>query len=93
MLHAGAPKKMKSITAIAAVLALAIGFGLGRLTVSHPESASEPPGVDSFRRGLADPDWMTRSYRTSGFLRNLGPEQLPEALAVVEDRLPWLLTD
>jgi len=82
---------MKWIAAIFVALALALGFWLGRATAPVPES--ELASVDSFRRALEDPDWLTRSYRFSSFLVGLNPENLPEALEVLEPQLPWLLTD
>ncbi len=82
---------MKLSTAILAILALGAGFGLGRLTAlrADPELST----IASFRRALEDPDWLTRSYRFSGFLQGLSPENLPDALEALEPHLPWLITD
>jgi hypothetical protein len=82
---------MRWITAIAAALALALGFGLGRW--SAPQRESELASVESFRRSLDDPDWLTRSWRFSSFLVGLNPENLPDALEALKPHLPWLLTD
>ena len=73
-----------------AILALLAGFGLGRLTA--PSTDPELSTLASFRRALEDPDWLTRSYRFSGFLQGLSPENLPEALEAVVPQLPWLTT-
>lgn len=79
-------------TAIAALLlALAAGFGLGRWTA--PRSDWELSTLATLRWALEDPDWLSRSYRMSGYLQTLGPDNLPEALALVESKLPWLATD
>jgi hypothetical protein len=74
-----------------ALLALVAGFGLGRLTA--PSTNPELSTIASFRRALEDPDWLTRSYRFSGFLQGLSPENLPEALEALVPSLPWLTTD
>lgn len=73
------------------LLALAAGFALGRATAPSPEP--EFASLDSLRQALADPNWLTRSHRLSGFLQHLSPENLPEALEVLESHLPWLVTD
>jgi hypothetical protein len=72
------------------ILALLAGFGLGRLTA--PSTDPELATLASFQRALDDPDWLTRSYRYSGFLLGLSPENLPEALDAVVPQLPWLTT-
>ncbi len=82
---------MKWAAVIAAAVAFALGFGLGRSTAPTPES--ELASVASFRKSLEDPDWLTRSYRFSSFLMGLNPENLPDALEVLEPQLSWLLTD
>jgi len=82
---------MKWIAAISVAAALALGFWLGRATAPTPES--ELASVDSFRRALEDPDWLTRSYRFSSFLVGLNPENLPEALEALEPHLRFLLTE
>ena len=82
---------MKLETAMVAILALGAGFGLGRATAPTPES--ELSTLASFQRALDDPDWLTRSYRFSGFLKDLDPETLPEALKALEPHLSWLVTD
>lgn len=86
---------MKLSTALPASLVLLVGFGLGfglgRATA--PGDDPELATLASFRRALEDPDWLTRSYRLSGFLQHLSPENLPGALEALEPQLPWLLTD
>jgi len=82
---------MKWTAVIFAALGLALGFWCGRATAPVPET--ELASVASFRQSLEDADWLTRSYRFSSFLMGLNPENLPEALEVLEPHLPWLLTD
>ncbi len=77
--------------AMVGAAALALGFWLGRATA--PELESELASVDSFRQALEDPDWLTRSYRFSSFLVGLNPENLPDALEVLEPHLRFLLTE
>jgi len=82
---------MKLTMAISVILALGVGFWLGRATAPTPES--ELSTLASFQRALDDPDWLTRWYRFSGFLMHLDPDNLPEALEALEPQLPWLVTD
>lgn len=72
-------------------VALSLGFWLGHATA--PALESELTSVASFRRSLEDPDWLSRSHRFSAFLTGLNPENLPDALEVLEPHLPWLNTD
>jgi hypothetical protein len=73
------------------VLALLAAFGLGRLTAAGKDP--ELSTIDSFRRALEDPNWLTRSYRFSGFLQGLSAENLPEALETLRPELAWLTTE
>jgi len=82
---------MKWIAVIVAALALASSFWLGRVTAPVPET--ELASVASLRESLEDPDWLTRTHRFSSFMVGLNPQNLPEALEVIEPQLPWLLTD
>lgn len=82
---------MRWTTALLALLALAVGFGLGRSSV--PDRTAELATLDSFERALDETDWVERSFLQSGFLRGLSPETLPGALEALEARLPWLATD
>jgi hypothetical protein len=82
---------MKPIAAIAAALALAVGFGVGRATA--PRREPEPFTLASLQQALEDPDWLLRTYRFSGFAQQLTPENLSDALAILEPKLPWLVTD
>jgi len=83
---------MKWTGVICVVIALAVGFGLGRAT--RPQALEGELGsVDSFQRSLEETDWLTRSYLFSSFLMGLNPDNLPEALEVLEPHLQWLNTD
>ena len=73
------------------ILALLAGFGLGRMTA--PSTDPELSTIASFRRALEDSNWLTRSYRYSGFLQGLSPENLPQALEALVPQLPWLTTE
>lgn len=80
---------MRVLPWLVALSSLVAGFGLGR--ASRPDADLDD--VASFRRSLTEADWVERTRRFSGFLPHLDPENLPEALAVVEENLPWLVTD
>lgn len=82
---------MKWAWTLASLAALALAFAAGRATA--PLTESDLARVESFRRGLEDPDWLTRTHRLSSFLQSLSPENLPEALEALEPHLPWLSTD
>ncbi len=82
---------MRPIAIGVALVSLAAGFGLGRWTA--PQRDWELSNLASLRWALEDPDWLTRSYRMSAYLEGLGPENLPEALELLEANLPWLTTD
>jgi len=82
---------MQRLHVAVALLALACGVGLGRATAPDRDAALS--SIDSFRAALAEPDWLVRSYRFSGFLRDLSPSNLPEAVAAIEEQLPWLRTE
>jgi hypothetical protein len=72
-----------------ALVSLAAGFGLGRLTPTPP-LAPALGDIDSFRRALDDPDWLDRMYLQSAFLRHLDAEKLPAALEALRERELWL---
>jgi len=76
---------MKWTAVIVVALALALGVWLGRATA--PVITSELDSVASFKHSLEDPDWLSRSYRFSGFLMGLNPENLPGALEASEPQL------
>lgn len=82
---------MNRTTLIACGLALALGFGLGRSSAPTPDSTLS--AVASFSQGLEQADWLERSHRLSGFLQQLGPENLAAATAALEPRLAWVTTD
>jgi hypothetical protein len=82
---------MRVLAAVLALLGLALGFGLGRFTAPGPPA--DLADLDSFRRGIAERDWLNRSFRMSGFLLNLGPENLPGAVEALDAHREWLNTD
>lgn len=82
---------MNRTTALTAMLALAVGFGIGRASAPAPESSLA--SVTSLRQGLEEADWLERSHRLSSFLQQLGPENLAEATAALEPQLAWITTD
>ena len=82
---------MNRTLAIAVVLAVAAGVAVGRLGAGPSVSALAEPS--SFRRGLAQADWLDRTHRLSSFLEQLGPGNLDPALAALEPELAWVTTD
>ena len=70
---------MKAALALAWILTVAAAFAIG-WQVEHRELAS----VDSFREALATRDELSRAYRISAFLRQLGPDELPAARDALE---------
>ncbi|MBW2231309.1 MAG: hypothetical protein JRH17_13065 [Deltaproteobacteria bacterium] len=49
--------------------------------------------IESFRAALSDSDWIRRGHTISAYLEQLNAEQLPAAVAVVEDRRRWMTQD
>jgi hypothetical protein len=82
---------VKPAVVILALAALAAGFGLGRATA--PSRDAELSSAVSLRWGLEDRDWLTRTWRISSFLQQLGPENLASALEILQPHIPWLVTD
>jgi hypothetical protein len=78
-------------SAILALLALAVGFGLGRATA--PDKYADLSTAASLRWALEEEDWLTRTWRLSSYLQHLGPEDVPATLEVIGPYIPWLLTD
>lgn len=76
---------------LALLAALAVGFGVGRATA--PEQQVDLTTAASLRWALEDEDWLTRTWRLSSYLENLGPENLAATLEVIGPHVPWLLTD
>jgi hypothetical protein len=64
------------------VAILAAGLGLGCSQGS--ESSPPRPDLDTLRAGLNERDELERLYLLTSFLRTLGPEDVPPALAEVE---------
>jgi hypothetical protein len=64
------------------VAILAAGLGLGCSQGS--ESPPPRPDLDTLRAGLGERDELERLYLLTSFLRTLGPEDVPPALAEVE---------
>ena len=64
------------------VAILAAGLGLGCSQGS--ESSPPRPDLDTLRAGLDERDELERLYLLTSFLRTLGPEDVPPALAEVE---------
>jgi hypothetical protein len=74
---------MKSGWAALWILSVAIAFGVGRGTAPVAPVATLAPA--SFHEALSDWDPLTRPFRISAYLQDFGPEQLPEALAALEE--------
>ena len=76
---------MKAAAWALSFAAFAAGVAVGRLAVGRTASpCDEVATLASFERGLVDPDWITRTWRISGYLQGLAPENLDEALAALE---------
>jgi hypothetical protein len=75
-----------------AAAALGAAALLGRLSAPRPEG-EDPATLASFERALEERDWLARSHAFTAYLERLGPDELPEALEVVERRLAWLERD
>jgi hypothetical protein len=71
-------------------LCLAIGLVVGRLSLFVPlgplAATQEPasPGSEAFRTALREQDLSKRSLALASFLEHLGPENIDEAVAVLE---------
>ncbi len=78
---------------------IALGIGLAAVAfagghyVGGGFSASDRISTEEFRRALSSRDWIWRARIVSGYVDALGPENLPEALEVIEDRRRWLSQD
>jgi len=85
---------MQRVGWILALAAFAAGFGAGRLGAQRAASpCDEIATLASFERGLLDPDWIARTWRISGYLQTLGPENLDESLALLERERRFLDQD
>lgn len=67
----------------AGLLMLAVGFGLGRWSALAP-GREDLRGLASFQQALGERDSLRRWFRFSSYLQGLSPEQLPEAVAVLD---------
>jgi hypothetical protein len=72
---------MKAGLAVLWILTLAAAFGLGTLAASEWGGGGS---ANSFRKALDETDPIMRSLRLSAFLRELGPEDLPEVLETLD---------
>ena len=70
------------------VIAFASGQYTARLFSSGAHISTE-----EFARALESRDWVERAHVISGYVKKLGPENLPPALAAVEKRRRWLSQD
>ena len=71
---------------------VAIAFAGGHYT-ARLSSNMERVSTDQFRRALESGDWVHRAHVISGYVADLGPENLQEALEIVEARRRWLSQD
>jgi hypothetical protein len=69
-----------------------IAFASGQYT-ARLASKAESVTSEQFRQALESRDWVYRAQVISGYVADLGPNDLPEALAAVEDRRRWLSQD
>ncbi len=57
---------------------------------SHGDANSDLLTVASFKRSLAERDVLIRSYGFNGFLPALSPDNIDEALELLEENRLWL---
>ncbi len=74
---------MKPVIAVLWILSIALAVGLTRLA-DRDRAGSEPS--PSFDQAFAERDPLRRVYLLSRSLQDLGPDELPELLRVLEDR-------
>ncbi|MDE0884346.1 MAG: hypothetical protein OSB70_02305 [Myxococcota bacterium] len=74
------------------VALVAVAFMGGRYS-AHISSVGDAVSEAEFREALASPDWAYRARTIGHYVTQLGPENLPEALAAVEARRRWLSQD
>jgi len=82
---------MRAIFAILVILTLGAAYAAGRY--GREAADSDLSRVASFRESLDQSDPLVRSYRFSGFLQTLGPDDLEEALEAIEKHEHWLTID
>ncbi|NRA07389.1 MAG: hypothetical protein HRU02_04465 [Myxococcales bacterium] len=74
------------------ILMLAVGFGLGRLSGFTP-AGEEERSLASFQQALVERDPLQRWFRVSSYLQGLSPEELPDAVAVLQAQPRRLQSD
>jgi hypothetical protein len=65
------------------ILMLAAGFAVGRLS-SFPASVEEARSPASFQQALAERDPLQRWFGVTRYLQGLSPEELPDAVTVLQ---------
>ena len=71
---------------------VAIAFAAGQYSARLTFRA-ERVSAEQFAEALESRDWVYRAHTISSYVRDLGPENLPAALAAVEARRRWLSQD
>ena len=71
---------------------VAIAFAAGQYSARLAFRA-ERVSAEQFAEALESKDWGYRAHTISSYVRDLGPENLPAALAAVEARRRWLSQD
>ena len=74
------------------ILVLAAGFAAGRLSVS-PATLEEARSLDSFQQALVERDPLQRWFEVSRYLQGLSPEELPDAVTVLQAQRRRLHSD
>ena len=83
---------LKLRQAVLVTLLVVIGFIGGQYT-AHLGMTSEGVSLEALREAIDSGDWITRSQVMSSYFAHLGPENLAEALEVIEARRRWLSQD
>ena len=81
--------QLDSFARMALVLAAALGFGCSPAT----ESAPPRPDIGTLGNALSERDELERTYLLTSYVRAMGPEDLPAALAQIEQHRVGISAD
>jgi hypothetical protein len=84
------PRLSSGVVVTLLAVAVAVGFGAGRWTASKGAGAPPDDMAAAMRAALAESDVLDRLERTTRLLQHLGPDDLPEVVAIYDDMLAVL---